>query len=172
MTETTALRKSKFYYHFLETYNSAFDDIQSKGSPLNPMFAPHLLNEILSGYMGLVPLWTGMMLNDLSSLAVDSKSKEVSDSIITRDTTSVVENYFGIINSGLKSRQRFRVTQFIRKQKTMVQGIWNELQTVDPDMVVAMHLRSRMLKYGEEGRTTNQNTSCRLQCFLDPVPSI
>ena len=82
------------------------------------------------------------MLIDLSSRDVNSKSKEVSESIITKETTSAVENYFGIIKSGLKSRQQFRITQFILKQKIMVQGIWNELQTVDPHMVVAKMMKT------------------------------
>ena len=78
----------------------------------NEYFSPHILQDITNQYMGLIPLWSGIMLGDISRYVPDVQPAEL------RDTNSTINNYFGNLKSGLHAKQRYLVTNFIRDHYT------------------------------------------------------
>ena len=89
--------------------------------------------EITNQYMGLLPLWSVIMLGDLSRYVPDVQPAEMrKGDAITRDTNSIIENYFGNLKAGLHAKQRYRVTNFIRDHYTRISGRLIESRTYQP----------------------------------------
>ena len=62
-----------------------------KTSKSNEYYSPHILQDITNQYMGLLPLWSGIMLGDLSRYVPDVQPAELrKGDAITRDTNSII----------------------------------------------------------------------------------
>ena len=90
------------------------------------------MQSLINEYMGLLPLWSGLMLGDLSQYDL-TETCALEPTIINRDSNSPIENYLiGNIKSGLRPKQRYRVTNFISTHHTMITGQLKEMSTYAP----------------------------------------
>ena len=119
-TISTVLKQSQFFRVFKEDVDSI---PQQDGTHDNIYYSPGIVKDILHSYIGLLPLWTSLLLGDLSVYAKDDDIAYTIRASITRDTNSLIENYFGNVKARLQSKQRERLTTFVRKQHIMTQGM-------------------------------------------------
>ena len=94
----------------------------------NPYYCPDILNVLLADYMGIFPLWSGLMLGDRCRYASDAaQSKHCEAAGKTRQTNCHVENWFSITKNQILRKQRFlRPGTFVRKLHTSLQGRYKE----------------------------------------------
>lgn len=82
----------------------------------------------MNNYMGIYPLWSGALLEDLRKHASDKENTgHKSDSAKTRDTNCHVETWFGIVkNSILHKKRKFRPAEFIQRMYASLKGRYRE----------------------------------------------
>ena len=94
------------------------------------------MTSLVDNYMGLLPLWSGIMLTELKSYGKENTTATQHKTVrITRDSNSPIENYFGNIKSGLRPRQIYRVSSFISLHQNMLTGLLKEIKTYNPNIV-------------------------------------
>ena len=104
--DTRPIRNSFFY----SIFENIIDKLPAycKTSKSNEYYSPHILQDITNQYMGLLPLWSGIMLGDLTRYVPNVEPAELKKGdAITRDTNCTIENYFGNLKSGLPAMQRY-----------------------------------------------------------------
>ena len=133
--DSRAIRNSFFSCHIQVYYRQL--PMHCKTSKSNDYYSPHILQDITNQYIYIyiynLPLWSGIMLGDLSRYVPDVQSTEMQKGdAITRDTNSTIENYFGNLKSGIQTKQRYRVTNFIRYHYTKLSGRLIEARLYKP----------------------------------------
>ena len=94
-TAEPGLRSTRFYNAFAAIHDLRYVCMNTP-TP-NPYYAPQFLDDLLRNQMGLIPLWTGLMIGDIGQYATDVEtvqSKTGESRIGLRASTSCVENYF------------------------------------------------------------------------------
>ena len=97
----------------------------------NPYHAHAKLKIILDLWMGIFPLWSGILLGDLRRYE-SGEGKKTEPVVETRYTNCHVENYFGILKMDIPKRKKLRPAEFIRRQYSIVKGKLSEIETVKP----------------------------------------
>ena len=126
----TVLSNSPFLQFFegvLQSDQSNVPDVNGNCEE-NPYYCPDIISVLLQDYMGIFPLWSGLMLGDRSRYASDADpSKVATADTKTRLTNCHVENWFSITNNQILRRERFlRPGSFIRKLHTSLCGRYKE----------------------------------------------
>ena len=149
------IRKSSFYFMFLR-------ELESIPKPSvgikNSMFCNGLMQCITNDYMGLLPLWSGLMLGDLSKYD-STEIYSFEPTVITRDSNSLIENYFGNLKSGLRPRQRYRVTNFISAHHTLITGQLKEIATYAPKLSAHQKIHTVKPEVEKWSRVTKKSRS-------------
>ena len=102
----TTINLSKFFSLLTDVYNSSkshepvIEDGICKGK--KQYYHPDILDKFLDIYMGLYPLWIGILLCDLSRYASNCSTVLFQFVCETHVTNSVVENYFSVIKNAIK----------------------------------------------------------------------
>lgn len=92
----------------------------------NEFYCPGIINVLMSTYlyMGIFPLWSGILLADLSR-----HSKESIKEIKTRETNCHVEQWFSVVKNHILQRKRFlRPADLISKMFNSLQGRYKQHQ--------------------------------------------
>ena len=118
----------------------------------NLYYCPAIVRTLLDKYMSIYPLWSGLMLGNLSRHAPHpnnpgTKEKE------TRDTNCHVEAWFGIVkNHILLKKKRMRPGAFLRKMHTSLHGRYVEhrLGNELPDQLISIKGKINDISLSEE----------------------
>lgn len=112
---------------FTQLFNSVLEKTkctQPGSGEKNEFYCPGIINVLMSTYMGIFPLWSGIQLADLSR-----HSKESIKEIKTRETNCHVEQWFSIVKNHILQRKRFlRPADFISKMYNSLQGRYKQHQ--------------------------------------------
>lgn len=122
----TVLANSVFQHFFegcLESDQSSVLDVNGNCEE-NPYYCPDIINVLLQDYMGIFPLWSGLMLGDLCRYASDADpSKGGISDMKTRLTNCHVENWFSITKNQILHEECFlRPCSFIQKLHISLRG--------------------------------------------------
>ena len=92
-TEQT-MRASRFYAMSREVQKNRH--VCTTGTTPNPYYNPEFLENLTKNQMGLLPLWTGLMLGDLKQYAANADHEQAPHAKLfgQRASTAHVENYF------------------------------------------------------------------------------
>jgi len=97
---------------------------QTESGTNNEFYCPGIINFLMTNYMGIFPLWSGLLLGDLSRF-----SKERPKEIKTRETNCHVEQWFSIVKNHILHRKRFLwPADFITKMFNSLQGRYTQHQ--------------------------------------------
>jgi len=119
---------------FLHFFKDVLENDQSEGQDVdgnckkNPYYCPEIIHVLLQDYMGIFPLWSGLVLGDLCRYAIDAdETKLKTTNSQTRQTNCHVENWFSITKNKILCKERFlRPGSFIRKLHTSLHGRYKE----------------------------------------------
>ena len=129
----------------------------------NLYYCKELLETILDNWMGIFPLWSGLVLGDLKRY--DKTGLQSSnDAAKTRDTNCLVENYFGIVKMDIPKRKRLRPGDFIRKQYIRSKGKLSEIGTLIP----STDTKKKALKNDQEQWKPKQDRSKKKSVYFTP----
>lgn len=171
----TILSRSPFSIYF----KKAIDEIKeaqtaeqdhSELTDVNPYFCPAIVNSVVSHYMGIIPLWSGMLLGNLRRYAVDVQ-EAVQEPFMTRDTDCHVKNWFGIVKQQIILKERrLRPGNFVRKLYEHV------LQHKLTEELILKPLQPRHISQSQEGWserdvTKAQNLKSRYFTAAHHIPS-
>ncbi|XP_073715784.1 uncharacterized protein [Misgurnus anguillicaudatus] len=94
----------------------------------NLYYCPEIPKVLMDNYMGIFPLWSGVMLGNLKRFASDKENTgNATQTVKTRDTNCHVEKWFGIVkNSILHKKRKFRPAEFIQKMYASLKGRYTE----------------------------------------------
>ena len=104
---------------------------EEEGDEENLYFSKEILTTILNQWMGIYPLWSGILLGDLRRYDKTGNLK-ADEPVETRSTNSLVENYFGILKMNIPKRTRLRPGEFVRRQYKQAKGKLAEIETIQP----------------------------------------
>ncbi|KAF0039273.1 hypothetical protein F2P81_007508 [Scophthalmus maximus] len=120
---------------FTSAFQKVFDEVQGQlenedaETPLaekNPYFCPGIVDVLFQTYLGIFPLWSGVLLGNLKRYASD-KEEEAFGTSKTRDTNCHVHRWFGIVKQSiLRNQRRLRPGTFVRKMYGSLQGRYRE----------------------------------------------
>ena len=66
-TEICKIKGSKFHICFADVYEDAMNMIEEQdGGEINDYYQPAILKDILDQYAGIFPLWSGILLGNLT----------------------------------------------------------------------------------------------------------
>ncbi|XP_028988701.1 uncharacterized protein LOC114845072 isoform X2 [Betta splendens] len=120
--------KSPFTQAFQVKCDQAECDILSEDvtSVKNQFFCSGIIEVLLESYMGIFPLWSGVLLGDLMrhrkvrSCKIEAKGK-------TRETNCHVELWFGLVKHSILQKRKFlRPAEFVSKMFASIQGRYLE----------------------------------------------
>ncbi|XP_078024990.1 uncharacterized protein LOC144463675 [Epinephelus lanceolatus] len=127
----TIVGRSPFTYEFkrvLEEVQRELEktDAESPHDEENPYFCPGIVDVLFENYLGIFPLWSGLLLGNLKRYASD-KEYDTFGPGKTRDTNCHVERWFGIVKQSILKKQRqLRPATFVRKMYGSLQGRYRE----------------------------------------------
>ena len=113
-------------------FTAVFRDVQAHTSgseektsstDLNPYFCPQVIQTLFKSYLGIFPLWSGVLLGDLSrhTETTTCRSEE------SRDSNCHVEAWFGIVKQSiLQHKRKLRPAQFVRQMHSSLRGRYRE----------------------------------------------
>ncbi|XP_034072026.1 uncharacterized protein LOC117546053 [Gymnodraco acuticeps] len=138
----TAVGRSPFTYEFRKVMEEVQGELEKEEVETpqdeNPYFCPGIVDVLFDNYLGMFPLWSGLLLGNLKRYATDTEEDTFGQSK-TRDTNCHVERWFGIVkHSILKKQRRLRPATFIRKMYGSLQGRYRE-------HIMAHHLSEQLL---------------------------
>ena len=131
----TMREASPYYQDFIGIYTQVIDDTtrldKDTKLTLNAYASPDVLKLILDRYMAIYPLWSGVLLGDLSRYDHQNPTT-VTAAEETRSTNSCIENYFGNLKKDITPgrAQRLRPAHFISRQFNHINAMLNEIETV------------------------------------------
>lgn len=129
--EKSITGSSPFFAYFQqilkEVKEQALDEVCSTDE-VNPYFCPGILKILFDTYLAIFPLWSGLLLGDLSRHKLHEQDNLTANaSQITRDTNCHIENWFRIVkHSILHSKKKLRPGKFIRTMHRSMQGRYTE----------------------------------------------
>ncbi|XP_045919921.1 uncharacterized protein LOC123979855 [Micropterus dolomieu] len=91
----------------------------------NHYHCPGVIDVLLKNYMGILPLWSGLLLGDLSRHGKITTCK-TDGSAKTRDTNCHVELWFGLVKHSILLKKRYLRPEFISKMFASIQGRYIE----------------------------------------------
>ncbi len=138
----------------------------------NDFYCPGIINVLMSTYMGIFPLWSGILLGDLSRY-----SKESIKEIKTRETNCHVEQWFSIVKNHILQRKRFlRPADLISKMFNSLQGRYKQhrmMYNIDSLSQDARFTHTHVGFYGLRGLSIGVMvlycTNCMCYC---PTPTL
>ncbi|XP_034064636.1 uncharacterized protein LOC117541546 isoform X2 [Gymnodraco acuticeps] len=138
----TIVGRSPFTYEFRKVMEEVQGELEKEEVETpqdeNPYFCPGIVDVLFDNYLGIFPLWSGLLLGNLKRYATDTEEDTFGQSK-TRDTNCHVERWFGIVkHSILKKQRRLRPATFIRKMYGSLQGRYRE-------HIMAHHLSEQLL---------------------------
>ncbi|XP_024123814.2 uncharacterized protein LOC112143836 [Oryzias melastigma] len=90
----------------------------------NDLYCPKIIDMLMQNYMGIFPLWSGLLLGGSAQHSAHSTTSEKER---TRDTNCHVELWFGIVkNNILLKKRHFRPAEFVNKMYSSLQGRYAE----------------------------------------------
>ena len=127
----TIVGRSPFTYEFKKVLEEVKGELEKKDAESaveeeNPYYCPGIVDVLFDNYLGIFPLWSGLLLGNLKRYASD-KEDDNFDTCKTRDTNCHVERWFGIVkHSILKKQKQLRPGTFVRKMFGSLQGRYRE----------------------------------------------
>lgn len=96
------------------------------GHTRNQYHCPGVLDVLIKNDMGIVPLWSGLLLGDIS-WHLKAEDKKVDVKYQTGDTSCHVELWFSLVQqSSLQKKQNLRPAEFVSKMYDSIQGRYIE----------------------------------------------
>ena len=96
---------------FTSEFKKVFEEVQAeheKETPYceeNPYFCPAIVDVLYEKYLGIFPLWSGLLLGNLKRYASDMEDENFGPSK-TRDTNCHVERWFGIVKHSILKKEK------------------------------------------------------------------
>ena len=151
-TEAIPIKKSLFYDVFKTDWEKFKGSLKVSVKKIkSKYYQPELIEVLVNNYLGLVPLWSGLMMGDLKRHAKDeTTSNSMTTKEETRDTNTCVENYFGNVKKRVEAGKRLRPANFVRQQFSMVSGQIAEIKTKLPHEFYDRHSSSRKDRVNDE----------------------
>ncbi|XP_034067414.1 uncharacterized protein LOC117543330 isoform X3 [Gymnodraco acuticeps] len=119
--------KSPFTQAFQVRRDQAECDILSDDAVQvkNHYLCPGVIDALFKNYMGIFPLWSGLLLGDLSRHRKGTSKKDGSHK--TRDTNCHVELWFGLVKHSILLKKKYlRPAEFVSKMYASIQGRYVE----------------------------------------------
>jgi len=127
----TIVGRSPFTYEFKKVLEEVKVEIEKEDAKTphdgeNPYFCPGIVDVLFDNYLGIFPLWSGLLLGNLKRYATDIED-DTFGPIKTRDTNCHVERWFGIVkHSILRKQKKLRPGTFVRYMYGSLQGRYRE----------------------------------------------
>lgn len=80
-------------------------DAENPQDEKDPYFCPGVVYVLFENYLGIFPLWSGLLLENLKRYASD-KEDDTFGPGQTRETNCHVERWFGIVKQSILKKQR------------------------------------------------------------------
>ena len=132
-TANTIIGKSPFTRVFQLQRKQAECDVLSDDAvgTKNHYHCPGVIDVLLKSYMGIFPLWSGLLLGDLSrhmkTEIVKRREKKSDEKPKTRDTNCHVELWFNLVKHSILQNKRYlRPAEFVSKMYASMQGRYIE----------------------------------------------
>lgn len=115
--------KSPFTHAFQVLRDQAQCDFLSDDSAdiENHYFYPGIIDVLLKNYMGIISLWSGLLLGDLRRHETPTTG-ETDETGKTRETNCHVELWFGLVQRNILAKKYRRPAEFISKMFSSLQG--------------------------------------------------
>ena len=126
---------------------------------------PQLWEKVLKNYMGLFPLWSGLLLGNLDRFDKEGKQKSSQVNQEKHATNALVENYFGYIKSAIPKGKRLPPAEFLRRQYVDVKGKLAEIEKRHPE-VFKYHRRKSIV---EEKETWKKRKEKNQSLYFNPL---
>ena len=113
---------TKYFNNIVTKCRETIEDTNDNDNEKNCNYYPSIIDKIMKEYLPLVPLWSGLMLGDLSR-----HNKDNADCIeqpeMLRESNACVENWFRIVKINILNKQtKLRAGTFMRKLHTALKG--------------------------------------------------
>lgn len=118
---------SPFNAEFMAVLEQAHSKLQLEEdtSGENLYFCPGVIDSLFANYMGIFPLWSGILLGSLSRYSADSDLQQIPTK--TRETNCHVEMWFWLVKHNILQKKKFlRPATFIHKMYGSLQGRYTE----------------------------------------------
>ncbi|XP_038156924.1 uncharacterized protein LOC119793751 [Cyprinodon tularosa] len=126
--DKTPTSKSPFTQAFQLQRDQAECDILSNDAigTSNHYHCPGVIDVLLKTYMGIFPLWSGLLLGDLKRHS-KTEMKLTDQRLKTRNTNCHVELWFGLVKHSILQKKRYlRPAEFVSKMYDSMQGRYIE----------------------------------------------
>ncbi|KAG9260553.1 hypothetical protein AMEX_G256 [Astyanax mexicanus] len=115
---------SKEFQQVLDMVKVQVANEKSESSEDNPYYCPGIIKILFDSYLGLFPMWSGLLLGNLKRYSSDEKMNPTAKHAVkTRDTNCHVERWFGIVKQSILGKRKYiRPGAFIRKMHCSLQA--------------------------------------------------
>ncbi|KAL0199292.1 hypothetical protein M9458_007832, partial [Cirrhinus mrigala] len=120
----------------------------------NPYYCPEVITFLLDNYMGIYPLWSGLLLGDLKRYAYDKAELPLPEHHKKRDTNCHVEQWFCIVKTSiLRKKTHLRPAHFIQAMYRSLKGRYKDYimrNNLPDDILLRPHRPSSNVSFAEE----------------------
>ena len=117
---------SPFTKHF-EEIKITTDANEHSSQETNPYYAPNVFLHIVQNFMHILPLWSGLLLDNIGRYASDCEVFQKPEE--TRATNAIVESWFRTVkHEVLSGRKKLKPGEFIRKMHVTIKGRLRSIQ--------------------------------------------
>ena len=141
------IRGKSPFTKFFQNIRNATEVEQDSSSKSNTQYCPQFLDLFLKDYAGLFPLWSGVLLGNISRHFSEIELQE--EPQMRHDTNNYVENWMGTVKKDFKPRSRHTPGAFIRAQYRTVAGLLRQVNLKKPNVTPSKRKR-KMQKDTEE----------------------
>ncbi|RXN22571.1 Ubiquitin-like-specific protease ESD4 [Labeo rohita] len=131
-------------------FQGIHDDVKAIVEDENPQheenlyYCPEVITFLLDNYMGVYPLWSGVLLGDLKRYAFDMAELPIPEHHKKRDTNCHVEQWFCIVKTSiLRKKRHLRPAQLIQAMYRSLKGRYKDyiMRNNLPDDILLRHHR-------------------------------
>ncbi|KAI2645922.1 Pre-mRNA-processing ATP-dependent RNA helicase PRP5 [Labeo rohita] len=141
-------------------FQGIHDDVKAIVEDENPQheenlyYCPEVITFLLDNYMGVYPLWSGVLLGDLKRYAYDKAELPIPEHHKKRDTNYHVEQWFCIVKTSiLRKKRHLRPAQLIQAMYRSLKGRYKDYimrNNLPDDILLRRHRPSSNVSFTED----------------------
>ncbi|CAF1061748.1 unnamed protein product, partial [Brachionus calyciflorus] len=165
-----SLKKSSpftgYFSSILENIETKINNYRNKNEKYEPnlFFNPNLYL-LIKDQLYLVPLWTGILIDDLNKQSLF----KFSDVLKTRLTNNPVENYFGMLKNRILLKRKVYPSELVSLSFLRVKSKYLEFYMKDSDLDKPAANFSAKYKENWSDKSTKKDRKKRILYEIDPI---